>query len=266
MADFILALDQGTSSSRAILFDGGGNIVSISQREYPISYPQPGWVEQSAEDIWQTQSYVARDALNKIGARAEQVAAIGISNQRETTIVWDKSGTPIYPAIVWQDRRTAGICDELRAAGLEPMFRERTGLLLDPYFSGTKVKWLLDNVPGARERAERGELMFGTVDTWLLYKLCGDARHRLLERLADAALQRLRPALGRRAAHCARCAGVDAADGAGVVRRLRRDDVARHAARRLREWREISRPRSSGRRASSRAWRRTRTAPAPSCC
>ena len=173
MADFILALDQGTSSSRAILFDRGGNIVSVSQQEYPISYPQPGWVEQSADDIWQTQSYTARDALNKVGATAGQVAAIGISNQRETTIVWDRSGKPISNAIVWQDRRTAAMCDEMRAAGLEPKFRERTGLLLDPYFSGTKVKWLLDNVPKARERAENGELMFGTVDTWLLYKLCG---------------------------------------------------------------------------------------------
>jgi len=173
MADFVLALDQGTSSSRAILFDRGGNIVSVSQQEYPIAYPQPGWVEQSAEDIWRTQSYVARDALNKIGATAGQVAAIGISNQRETTIIWDRKGKPISNAIVWQDRRTAAMCDEMRAAGLEPKFRERTGLLLDPYFSGTKVNWLLDNVPNARERAVKGELMFGTVDTWLLYKLCG---------------------------------------------------------------------------------------------
>ncbi len=173
MADFVLALDQGTSSSRAILFDHGGNIISVSQQEYPISYPRPGWVEQNAEDIWHTQSYVARDALNKIGATAAQVAAIGISNQRETTIVWDRDGVPIAPAIVWQDRRTAGTCESMRAAGLEPKFRERTGLLLDPYFSGTKVKWLLDNVPRARKRAANGELMFGTVDTWLLYKLCG---------------------------------------------------------------------------------------------
>lgn len=173
MADFVLALDQGTSSSRAILFDGGGNIVSVSQQEYPIAYPRPGWVEQSADDIWRTQSYVARDALNKIGATAGQVAAIGISNQRETTIIWDHKGKPISNAIVWQDRRTAAMCDEMRASGLEPKFRERTGLLLDPYFSGTKVKWLLDNVPNARERAVKGELMFGTVDTWLLYKLCG---------------------------------------------------------------------------------------------
>jgi glycerol kinase len=173
MADFVLALDQGTSSSRAILFDHGGNIVSLSQQEYPISYPQPGWVEQSADDIWTTQSYVARDALNKSGAAASQVAAIGISNQRETTIIWDRSGTPIAPAIVWQDRRTAGTCEEMRAAGLEPTFREKTGLLLDPYFSGTKVKWLLDNVPDAKRRAAAGELMFGTVDTWLLYRLCG---------------------------------------------------------------------------------------------
>jgi glycerol kinase len=173
MADFVLALDQGTSSSRAILFDRGGNVVSVSQQEYPISYPQPGWVEQNPEDIWQTQSYVARDALNKIGASAVHVAAIGISNQRETTIVWDHEGKPISNAIVWQDRRTADTCDALRTAGLEPKFRERTGLLLDPYFSGTKVKWLLDHVSGARTRAQNGELMFGTVDTWLLYRLCG---------------------------------------------------------------------------------------------
>ncbi|MEO8458707.1 MAG: glycerol kinase GlpK [Chloroflexota bacterium] len=173
MTDFVLALDQGTSSSRAILFDHGGNIVSLAQQEYPTKYPQPGWVEQSAEDIWQTQSYVARDALNKIGATASQVAAIGISNQRETTIVWDKSGKPISNAIVWQDRRTADICYQMRERGLEPVFRDKTGLLLDPYFSGTKVNWLLDNIPHARDRAEKGELMFGTVDTWLLYKLCG---------------------------------------------------------------------------------------------
>jgi glycerol kinase len=171
MADFVLALDQGTSSSRAILFDHAGNIASVSQQPYPIAYPQPGWVEQSAEDIWETQAYVARDALNRIGADASQVAAIGITNQRETTIIWDREGVPVAPAIVWQDRRTAGTCQSLRDAGLEPKFRERTGLLLDPYFSGTKVRWLLDNVPGLRKRS--GELMFGTVDSWLLYRLCG---------------------------------------------------------------------------------------------
>jgi glycerol kinase len=170
MADFVLALDQGTSSSRAILFDHGGNIASVSQKEYPIAYPQPGWVEQSADDIWETQSYVARDALNKVGAHASSVVAIGITNQRETTVIWDDKGKPVAPAIVWQDRRTANICSELRDEGLDPNFRQRTGLLLDPYFSGTKVKWLLDNVGGLRGR--KG-LRFGTIDSWLLQNLIG---------------------------------------------------------------------------------------------
>jgi glycerol kinase len=171
MADFVMALDQGTSSSRAILFDRGGNIASVSQKEYPIAYPNPGWVEQSADDIWETQSYVARDVLNKIGADASAVAAIGITNQRETTIIWDADGKPVAPAIVWQDRRTADTCQSMRDSGLEPMFRKKTGLLLDPYFSGTKVKWLLDNVKGLRGRSE---LRFGTVDSWLLYNLIGE--------------------------------------------------------------------------------------------
>lgn len=172
MADFVLALDQGTSSSRAILFDRGGGIASVSQKAYPIAYPNPGWVEQSADDIWETQSYVARDALNRIGADASQVAAIGITNQRETTVIWDGKGKPVAPAIVWQDRRTADTCAALRKAGLEAKFRERTGLLLDPYFSGTKVKWLLDNVKGLRARG--GDLHFGTIDSWLLRNLIGE--------------------------------------------------------------------------------------------
>jgi glycerol kinase len=171
--DFVLALDQGTSSSRAIVFDHSGNIVASAQQEFRQIYPQPGWVEHDADEIWETQLAVAREALSKAGAEAGQVAAIGITNQRETTVIWDRSGKPIANAIVWQDRRTAPVCEELRSQGKEPLFRERTGLLLDPYFSGTKVKWLLDNVPGARQRAGRGELMFGTIDAWLLYKLCG---------------------------------------------------------------------------------------------
>ena len=171
MADFVMALDQGTTSSRAMLFDHEGNIASVSQKEYPIAYPNPGWVEQSADDIWETQSYVARDALNKIGADASAVAAIGITNQRETTIIWDAKGKPVAPAIVWQDRRTADTCASMRDAGIEPMFREKTGLLLDPYFSGTKVKWLLDNVSGLRSK---DGLRFGTVDAWLLYNLTGE--------------------------------------------------------------------------------------------
>jgi glycerol kinase len=176
VADFVLALDQGTSSSRAILFDRGGRPVAAAQSApggFEQIYPQPGWVEHDPEAIWRTQLETARQALASAGAAAGDVAAIGITNQRETTVVWDRSGRPIANAIVWQDRRTAPLCEELRARGLEPLFRERTGLLLDPYFSGTKVRWLLDNVPEARRRAERGELMFGTVDSWLIYRLTG---------------------------------------------------------------------------------------------
>lgn len=171
--DFILALDQGTSSSRAILFDHSGRAVASSQQEFRQIYPQPGWVEHDAEEIWESQAAVARNALKEADASAHNVAAIGITNQRETAVIWDRNGKPIANAIVWQDRRTAPICEALRSNGLEPTFRQRTGLLLDPYFSGTKVKWMLDNVPDARARAERGELMFGTIDSWLLYRLCG---------------------------------------------------------------------------------------------
>jgi glycerol kinase len=171
--DFVLALDQGTSSSRAILFDHEGHAVAAAQREFRQIYPQPGWVEHDANEIWESQLATAQEALKTAGATAANISAIGITNQRETTVIWDRHGTPIANAIVWQDRRTAGFCQELRATGKEPMFRERTGLLLDPYFSGTKVRWLLDNTPGARDKAERGELMFGTIDSWLLYKLCG---------------------------------------------------------------------------------------------
>jgi glycerol kinase len=173
MGDFVLALDQGTSSSRAILFDRAGKAVATAQREFRQIYPQPGWVEHDANEIWESQLATAQEALRTARATADNVSAIGITNQRETTVIWDREGTPIANAIVWQDRRTAAFCEQLRAAGREPMFRERTGLLLDPYFSGTKVRWLLDNIPGAREKAERGELMFGTIDAWLLYKLCG---------------------------------------------------------------------------------------------
>src|SRR5574341_1443266 len=168
MKGFVLALDQGTSSSRAILYDHGGNAVASAQQEFRQIYPQPGWVEHDPEEIWQTQLATAKDALRQADAGPDDIAAIGITNQRETTLIWDRDGQPIANAIVWQDRRTAPLCDELRSQGLEPLFRERTGLLLDPYFSGTKVRWLLDSVPDARARAERGELMFGTVDSWLI--------------------------------------------------------------------------------------------------
>jgi glycerol kinase len=173
MAEYVLALDQGTSSSRAILFDHHGEPIAVAQEPFEQIYPQSGWVEHDASDIWHTQITTAHDVLRKAGASTADVAAIGITNQRETTVIWDRDGHPIHNAIVWQDRRTSAACEELRERGLEPFFRERTGLLIDPYFSGTKVKWLLDNVEGARDRAERGELMFGTIDSWLIYKLTG---------------------------------------------------------------------------------------------
>jgi glycerol kinase len=173
MPDFVLALDQGTSSSRAILFDYSGKAVASAQQPFEQIYPQPGWVEHDPEEIWRTQLATAQDALKQAKTSPGDVAAIGITNQRETAVIWDREGRPIANAIVWQDRRTAPLCEEMKSRGLEPLFRERTGLLIDPYFSGTKVKWLLDSVSGARQRAERGELMFGTIDSWLLYRLTG---------------------------------------------------------------------------------------------
>ncbi|WP_432239834.1 glycerol kinase GlpK [Herbaspirillum robiniae] len=175
MSRYILALDQGTTSSRAILFDRRGNIAAMEQQEFPQHYPQSGWVEHDANDIWRSQLEVAQAVLKKHQVSAADIAAIGITNQRETTVVWDrKTGEPVCPAIVWQDRRTAGLCDRLRAEGREALFAARTGLVLDAYFAGTKLNWILENVAGARERAERGELAFGTVDSWLIYKLSGE--------------------------------------------------------------------------------------------
>ncbi len=175
---FILALDQGTTSSRAILFNHGGEIVSVAQKDYTQHFPKPGWVEHDPEEIWSSQISVAAEAIAKKGITGLDVAAIGITNQRETTIVWDReTSEPIYNAIVWQDRRTAKYCDELKAQGLTDQIREKTGLILDAYFSGTKVKWILDNVPGAREKAEQGKLCFGTVDTWLVWKLSFGKMH-----------------------------------------------------------------------------------------
>lgn len=172
MTRYIMAIDQGTTSTRAILFDDKGKINGISQKELTLFYPDNGWVEQSAEDIWQDTQYVCRAVLNQVGITPADVAAIGITNQRETTIVWDReTGEPLYNAIVWQDRRTADICDALRAAGHEEVFAGKTGLLLDAYFSGTKVKWILDHVEGAREKAAAGKLAFGTVDCFLLWRL-----------------------------------------------------------------------------------------------
>ncbi|KQB08511.1 glycerol kinase GlpK [Vibrio metoecus] len=169
---YIVALDQGTTSSRAVVLDHDANIVSVSQREFTQIYPEAGWVEHDPLEIYATQSSTLVEALGKAGIRSDQVAAIGITNQRETTVVWNKeTGKPVYNAIVWQCRRTAAICEELKARGLERYIRENTGLVLDPYFSGTKIKWILDNVEGAREQAEAGELLFGTVDTWLVWKM-----------------------------------------------------------------------------------------------
>ena len=174
MTKFILALDQGTTSSRAILFDRNGSIVHIAQEEFVQHFPHPGWVEHDANQIWHTQLSVARQVLKDSHTSASNVAAIGITNQRETTVVWDrKTGEPIHHAIVWQDRRTAQQCDTLRDAGKASFIQQKTGLVLDAYFSGTKVQWLLDNVAGVRTRAERGELAFGTIDSWLIFKLCG---------------------------------------------------------------------------------------------
>jgi len=175
---YVLALDSGTTSCRAILFDRAGTIAALAQEEFPQIYPKPGWVEHNPMDIWHTQLNVAKEALTKGQARPEDVAAIGITNQRETTIVWERStGKPLMNAIVWQDRRTAGFCDELKAHGLTGYVRDSTGLVIDSYFSGTKIRWMLDKVPGAREKAEKGELLFGTVDTWLIWRLTGGRAH-----------------------------------------------------------------------------------------
>ncbi|WP_253665469.1 glycerol kinase GlpK [Thermus scotoductus] len=175
---YLLALDQGTTSSRAILFSLEGRPVAMAQREFRQLYPRPGWVEHDPLEIWESQLGVAQEALRQAGVEAREVVALGITNQRETTLVFEKgTGKPLHNAIVWQDRRTASLCQELKAQGLEPLFRERTGLLLDPYFSGTKLAWLLENVPDLRGKAERGEALFGTVDTWLLYRLTGGRVH-----------------------------------------------------------------------------------------
>ena len=175
---YVMALDQGTTSSRAIVFDRGGGIRSVAQRETTQHFPQPGWVEQDAREIWETQAEVAVEALRSAGIDGSQVAAVGITNQRETTVIWDRrTGDPVANAIVWQDRRTADVCEELRRAGAEQRVRAATGLLLDPYFSGTKIAWILEHVAGARERAEAGELAFGTVDSWLAFRLTGGRLH-----------------------------------------------------------------------------------------
>ncbi|MGG3519748.1 glycerol kinase GlpK [Bacillus pseudomycoides] len=178
MKKYILSLDQGTTSSRAILFNKEGKIVHSAQKEFTQHFPKPGWVEHNAQEIWGSILAVIATCLSEADVKPEQIAGIGITNQRETAVVWDKeTGKPVYNAIVWQSRQTAEICDELKEKGYSDMVREKTGLLIDAYFSGTKVKWILDNVEGARERAERGELLFGTIDTWLVWKLSGGKAH-----------------------------------------------------------------------------------------
>ncbi len=178
MPTVILALDQGTTSSRAIIFNQAGEIIATAQKEFTQIFPQPGWVEHDPIEIWSTQLGVAAEAISKAGLTTADIAAIGITNQRETTVVWERAtGKPVYNAIVWQDRRTASFCDELKAKGAEDTVRSKTGLVIDAYFSGTKIRWILDNVAGAREKAERGELCFGTIDSWLLWNLTSGAVH-----------------------------------------------------------------------------------------
>ncbi|MCY9065432.1 glycerol kinase GlpK [Bacillus inaquosorum] len=178
METYILSLDQGTTSSRAILFNKEGKIVHSAQKEFTQYFPHPGWVEHNANEIWGSVLAVIATVISESGISASQIAGIGITNQRETAVVWDKdTGNPVYNAIVWQSRQTSGICEELREKGYNDLFREKTGLLIDPYFSGTKVKWILDNVEGARGKAEKGELLFGTIDTWLIWKMSGGKAH-----------------------------------------------------------------------------------------
>lgn len=178
MAKYIMALDSGTTSNRCILFNTSGQVCSVAQKEFTQIFPQPGWVEHDADEIFATQLEVARQALMNVGASASDIAAIGITNQRETTIVWNKyTGRPIYNAIVWQCRRTAPYCDTLTSQGLVDEIRSKTGLVIDPYFSGTKIRWILENIPDARKQADNGELLFGTVETWLIWKLTGGRVH-----------------------------------------------------------------------------------------
>ena len=178
MAEYIMAFDAGTTSSRCIIFNRKGEICESAQKELTQHYPKPGWVEHDADTIWSTQLSVAVEAMAKLGISASDIAGIGITNQRETTVVWDKeTGIPVYRAIVWQCRRTADYCNELKNNGYTDMIRDKTGLMPDAYFSGTKIKWILDNVEGARQKAKEGKLLFGTVDTWLIWKLTGGRVH-----------------------------------------------------------------------------------------
>src|SRR2546430_13136840 len=175
---YILAVDQGTTSSRAMVFDHSGSVVALAQKEFRQIFPKPGWVEHDATEIWATQRHTATEALGKAGLTTTDIAAIGITNQRETTVVWDRdTGEPLHHAIVWQDRRTAARCDQLKARGLAPMIKRKTGLVVDAYFSGTKLEWILRNVPGAQAKSKAGKMAFGTVDSWLVWDLTGGRAH-----------------------------------------------------------------------------------------
>ena len=241
MAKYVMALDAGTTSNRAIIFDEESRIVGVSQKEFTQHFPEPGWVEHDAEEIWSSMVTVMREALEKANLTAGSLSAIGITNQRETTVVWDKNtGRPVYNAIVWQSRQTADICEDLKRQGLADEFHHKTGLVIDAYFSGTKVKWILDNVDGARAAAEKGDLLFGTIDCWLIWKLTGGRVHVTDRRCC------------RRFARPARF----------TAKPTRRSSVVRCPSRARRE---TSRRRFSGRTASSRAWRKIRTVPAASC-
>ncbi|MBP5793746.1 MAG: glycerol kinase, partial [Spirochaetaceae bacterium] len=174
MAQYVMALDQGTTSSRAVLYDKNANVLASCSKEFTQYYPHPGWVEHDAQELFECQLEVTKSVIKKAGVKPENIAAIGITNQRETVVLWDKAtGIPVYKAVVWQCRRTAALCDELKAKGLDEQIRKKTGLILDADFSGTKIKWILDEVPGLRERAKKGEILAGTIDTWLIWKLSG---------------------------------------------------------------------------------------------
>ena len=252
---FVLAIDQGTTSSRAIVFRSDISIAATAQQEFPQHFPASGWVEHEPEDIWTSTVAVCREALEKAGLKAKDIAAIGITNQRETTVVWDRAtGQAVHRAIVWQDRRTADICAKLKGEGHEPTISAKTGLIIDPYFSGTKVAWILDHVPGARERAGRGELMFGTVDCYLL--VAADrrqgARDRRHQRLAHAAVQHPHRRVGRRTLKAAARAALDAAGGKRLLRQIRRQRrrACSAAPSRFQASPATSRPRPSARPAS----------------
>ena len=226
MTRHVLAIDQGTTSSRAVVFRADGTIAAIAQQEFPQHFPQSGWVEHDPEDLWRTALATGREAIAKAGLAAPDIAAIGIANQRETTLVWDRvSGMPIHNAIVWQDRRTAGMCRKLKDAGNEAVVAARTGLVLDPYFSASKIAWLLDHVPGARAKAERGELAFGTVDSFLLWRLTEGAVHATDATNASrtAALRHPANAWSDDLLRAVRRAGRAVAGGARLRRRLRHD-------------------------------------------